>query len=129
VLLPAIVLGGGIRAVYKMPAPAQWLSYAVPSRWAFEANVVNEAQGHPCGQLAGMDWNSCAPGKGQGVDAATGQLPEAVIEANGENVPAPLAKGQSSLRHSFWQSLGVLVGMTVVLLGTVLGFLKMRDIH
>ena len=129
VLLPVIVLGGGIRAVYKMPVPAQLLSYAVPSRWAFEANVVNEAQGRPCGQLSGMDWNSCPPGKGQGVDAATGQLPEAVIEANGEKVPAPLAKGQKSLRHSFWQSLGVLAGMTAVLLGAVLGFLRMRDIH
>ena len=49
VLLPVIVLGGGIRAIYKMPTPAQWLSYAAPSRWAFEANVVNEAKGHPCG--------------------------------------------------------------------------------
>ena len=57
------------------------------------------------------------------------QLPEAVIEANGEKLPAPLAKGQKSLRHSFWQSLGALGAMMAVLLGTVLGFLRMRDIH
>ncbi len=102
VLLPVIVLGGGIRAIYKMPAPAQWLSYAVPSRWAFEANVVNEAQGHPCGQLLGTNWDSCAAGKGR-VDVATGQLPEAVSErewreavpkpsANGGEKPAPLVR-------------------------------------
>ena len=110
--------------------PAQWLSYAAPSRWAFEANVVNEAQGHPCGLTARASTGTpVLPARVKAWMQRRFSLPEAVIEANGEKVPAPLAKGQKSLRHSFWQSLGVLAGMTAVLLGAVLGFLRMRDIH
>jgi ABC-type multidrug transport system ATPase subunit/ABC-type multidrug transport system permease subunit len=128
VLLPIIALGGGIRAVYKMPQPAQWLSYAVPSRWAFEASVINEAQGHPCGYLLGPRWNSCPPGKGKGVDAATAQVPEAVSGPDGEKHPAPPSDGKS-LRYSFPESMAALGGMLVTLLTAVLGFLKMRDVH
>jgi ABC-type multidrug transport system ATPase subunit/ABC-type multidrug transport system permease subunit len=128
VLLPVIALGGGIRAVYKMPEPAQWLSYAVPSRWAFEANMVNEAKGHVCGYLPGAKpWDSC-PSGGRGIDAAVAQVPEAVTGPEGDKHPAPLAAGGKSLRYSFQQSLGALGGMLVVLLGAVLGFLRMRDI-
>jgi hypothetical protein len=62
------------------------------------------------------------------VDAATVQLPEAVKGAEGEKQPAALGKGKT-LRHTFGQSIGALGAMLVILLGTVLGFLKMRDIH
>ena len=128
VLLPVIALGGGIRAVYKMPEPAQWLSYAVPSRWAFESNMINEAQGHVCGYLPGaVRWDACPPANGKGVDAATGQVPEAVAGPEGEKHPAP-PKG-TSLRYSFSESMAALGGMLFILLGTVLAFLKMRDIH
>ncbi len=128
VLLPVIVLGGGIRATYKMPAPAQWISYAAPSRWAFESNLINEAKGHVCGYLPGpARWDSC-PGGGKGVDAATAQVPEAVDGPEGDKHPAPPPRGQS-LRYSFLQSIGALGGMLVVFLGSVLTFLKMRDLH
>ena len=43
VLLPIIALGGGMRPVYLMPKPGQVLSYIIPSRWAFEANLLHEA--------------------------------------------------------------------------------------
>src|SRR5271154_211454 len=46
VLLPVITLGGGIRAIYKMPVPARLMSYVAPSRWAFERNLVDEAKDH-----------------------------------------------------------------------------------
>ena len=128
VLLPVIALGGGIRAVYKMPEPAKWLSYAVPSRWAFEANMVNEAKGHVCGYLPGTKpWDSC-PAGGRGVDAATAQVPEAVTGPTGDKHPAPLPAGGKSLRYSFAETMAALSGMLVTLLGAVLGFLKMRDI-
>jgi ABC-type multidrug transport system ATPase subunit/ABC-type multidrug transport system permease subunit len=129
VLLPIIALGGGIRAVYKMPEPAQWLSYAVPSRWAFEANVINEAKGHYCGYLPGpVRWDSCPLG-GRGVDAATAVVPEAVTTgSDGNKHPAPPQNSQS-LRYSFFESMAALGGMLVTLLGAVLGFLRMRDIH
>ena len=127
VLLPVIALGGGIRAIYKMPEPAQWLSYAVPSRWAFESNMVNEAKGHVCGYLPGAKpWDSC-PAGGRGVDAATAQVPEAVSGPDGDKHPAAPANGKT-LRYSFAESMAALGGMLVTLLGAVLGFLKMRDI-
>lgn len=128
VLLPVIALGGGIRSVYKMPEPAQYLSYAVPSRWAFEANVINEAKGHYCGYLPGpVRWDSCPLG-GKGVDAATAVVPEAVSGAEGDKHPAPPQNGKT-LRYSFAESMGALGGMLIALLTAVLGFLKMRDIH
>jgi len=43
VLLPIIALGGGMRPIYLMPNAGQLLSAVIPSRWAFEANLLNEA--------------------------------------------------------------------------------------
>jgi ABC-type cobalamin/Fe3+-siderophores transport system ATPase subunit/ABC-type multidrug transport system permease subunit len=114
VLLPVIALGGGIRAVHKMPEPARSLSYAVPSRWAFESTTITEAHGRPCGYFPGdRVADTCAGG---GVDAAYGQIPDSV-------------SGGPSRRFTFTQTVGALGGMLVLLLGAVLAFLKMRDIH
>lgn len=44
VLLPVIVLGGGLKQIYRMPTAMQWVSTVIPSRWAFEYNIVNEAE-------------------------------------------------------------------------------------
>jgi ABC-type multidrug transport system ATPase subunit/ABC-type multidrug transport system permease subunit len=44
VLLPIIALGGGMRPIYQMPKAGQILSLAIPSRWAFEANLLHEAE-------------------------------------------------------------------------------------
>jgi hypothetical protein len=127
VLLPVITLGGGIRAIYKMPIPARIMSYAAPSRWAFERNMIDEAKGHVCGYLPGpQKWDSC-PSGGKGVDAATLQVPEAITTVDDISQPAPLTQGKT-LRYSFGESLAVLGGMLIVLLGCVLGFLRMRDI-
>jgi ABC-type multidrug transport system ATPase subunit len=127
VLLPVITLGGGIRAIYKMPIPARLMSYVAPSRWAFERNMIDEAKGHVCGYLPGpQKWDSC-PSGGKGVDAATLQVPEAITTVDDISQPAPTTEGKT-LRYSFGESLAVLGGMLIVLLGGVLGFLRMRDI-
>jgi hypothetical protein len=126
-LLPVITLGGGIRAIYKMPAPARVMSYVAPSRWAFERNMIDEAKDHVCGYLPGPQrWDAC-PGGGKGVDAATLQVPEATSETNGIRQPAQLTKG-TSLRYTYAKSIGVLAAMLAILLGSVLLFLRMRDI-
>lgn len=127
VLLPVIALGGGIRAIYKIPEPARTLSAVVPSRWAVESNLLDEAAARPCGYLpSGGAWDACPQG-GRGVDVAAAQFPEAVA---GDEVrrPAP-RQGAATLRHSFGQSVGALGAMLVALLGSVLLFLKRRDIH
>ena len=60
VLLPVIVLGGGLKPIYRMPVPMQWVSTVIPSRWAFEYNLVNEAaHRNSCLELPGP----CEPPK------------------------------------------------------------------
>jgi hypothetical protein len=128
VLLPIITLGGGIRPIYKMPQPARSISYAVPSSWALESNLIDEARARPCGYLPGpVAWDDC-PGGGPGVDAATGQFPEAVAGPDDNRYPAP-APDAESRRHSFGQAMLALGSMLAILLASTLLFLKMRDIH
>lgn len=43
VLLPIIALGGGMRPIYLMPKAGQVLSAIIPSRWSYEANMLEEA--------------------------------------------------------------------------------------
>jgi ABC transport system ATP-binding/permease protein len=43
VLLPFILLGGGIKPVHEMPGLAQAIAALTPTRWAYEANLVQEA--------------------------------------------------------------------------------------
>src|SRR5271154_3335098 len=127
VLLPIIALGGGIRPVYKMPQITQWISYAVPSKWAYERNVIDEAKEHLCGYLPGLpQWDDCPKG-GHGVDAATMEIPKAVRTVDEQKEPTKLDHGKS-LRHSYGQAMAALCAMLVLLLGASLTFLKMRDI-
>jgi ABC-type multidrug transport system ATPase subunit/pSer/pThr/pTyr-binding forkhead associated (FHA) protein len=44
VLLPFILLGGGIKPVHEMPAAARMISAVTPTRWAYEANFLEEAR-------------------------------------------------------------------------------------
>ena len=44
VLLPIIALGGGMRPIYQMPIAGRIVSAVIPSRWAFEANLLQEAK-------------------------------------------------------------------------------------
>jgi hypothetical protein len=43
VLLPIIAMGGVMRPIYLMPKAGQMASALIPSRWAFEANLLHEA--------------------------------------------------------------------------------------
>ncbi|MGB8259958.1 MAG: ATP-binding cassette domain-containing protein, partial [Terracidiphilus sp.] len=53
VLLPVIALGGGMRPIYELPWIGRQVSVIIPSRWAFEANLLEEA--------AAEDWKLEAP--------------------------------------------------------------------
>ena len=41
-LLPVVALGGMMRPIYQIDAKYRWVTDAVPSRWAFEANMLLE---------------------------------------------------------------------------------------
>jgi len=42
VLLPIIALGGGLRPAYVLDSKIRWVTRAVPSQWALEANLLQE---------------------------------------------------------------------------------------
>lgn len=126
ILLPIIVLGGGIRPVYKMPQVAQWLGYVVPSKWAFERNMIDEAKEHVCGYLPGLPkWDDC-PSGGHGSDAATMEFPQSVSISDGQKEPAPLNQS-NPLRHSYLEAMAALFALLMLLLLLTFGFLKVRD--
>jgi ABC-type multidrug transport system ATPase subunit/pSer/pThr/pTyr-binding forkhead associated (FHA) protein len=56
VLLPMIVLGGGMQPISTMNGAAQAVSLAIPSRWGYEANVLAEARAQPV-----YSFNPCRP--------------------------------------------------------------------
>lgn len=79
VLLPLIALGGGMRPIYQMPRVGQLASYIIPSRWAFEANLLEEAHAPKWGGLKPVPDVTCTirtapPPLEQAAAAAPGQL-------------------------------------------------------
>ena len=58
-LLPVIALGGGMRPTYQMPRVGQALSLVIPSRWAFEANLLHEASAPEWGKPRALPDLTC----------------------------------------------------------------------
>lgn len=49
VVLPLVILGGSLLSLDELPAPATFMADTMPSRWAFEGLIVNEALSrHEC---------------------------------------------------------------------------------
>ncbi len=46
VLLPMVILGGTMKPVHKLPGSVKPISAIMPSRWAFEALLVQESEKH-----------------------------------------------------------------------------------
>lgn len=78
VLLPIIALGGGMRPVYQMPKAGQALSLIIPSRWAFEANLLHEAEATGWGKPRLLPDITCSlPDFNPGMPTATPANPGA----------------------------------------------------
>jgi len=56
VLLPMIVLGGGLQPIFTMNGASQAVSLAIPSRWGYEANLLAESRAQPS-----YSFNPCRP--------------------------------------------------------------------
>ena len=119
VLLPMIGLGGGIRAVYQMKE-ASFASNLVASRWAFEANLVREAEqrgehyhliGEPVGQATG--------------DIAEVNIPTYVKDGR----PSTRLQGGDPNRTGLARCLIALCAMFVLFVAGVLASLRYRDVH
>jgi hypothetical protein len=79
ILLPIIALGGGMRPVYQMPKIGQFISGAIPSRWAFEANLLDEA--------TAKKWKPKFPSPGT-IPQAPGGLPALGVNPAGQQAMA-----------------------------------------
>jgi hypothetical protein len=119
-----IALGGGMRPIYQLPKAGQIVSLGIASRWAFEADLVHEAEAAGWGRLRPFPDVTCtlgvvapalpgkpiagpaivgatAPGPPSSLsivsDAAEGSVPKYVItakNADGDEETCRAAKGQ-----------------------------------
>ena len=150
ILLPIIALGGGMRPIYQMPQLGQILSHAIPSRWAFEATLLQEAKAkmwkppvlspdamahaqplkppNPFSKPGSPDTMEPIP-----VDFAQHHIPSYVVtvkDSAGADVTRPAASTENQAivyRHRFRDSMAVLCGMFVLLIATVIFILRRRD--
>jgi hypothetical protein len=127
VLLPFILLAGGIKPVHEMPKAAQWIASICPTRWSYEAAFLTEADSRHSTFQNDLekklrDCQSAVGGCEARMASATGRrvnapAPAAPIRVD-KDVAAfafPLDKGRSSLRRSF-EVLAVSLGVCLVLL-------------
>jgi ABC-type multidrug transport system ATPase subunit/pSer/pThr/pTyr-binding forkhead associated (FHA) protein len=129
VLLPFILLGGGIKPVGEMPEAAQWIAAVTPTRWAYEANLLQEAETRKASftnelerQLRACQSGACAGGAARPsrtAAAAAPALPEAKVERDIAEQAFPASKRRSSLAFSL-QVLGTFfVVFTILILSTL----------
>ncbi len=152
VLLPIIALGGGMRPIYQMPQAGRMVSQVIPSRWAFEANLLQEAKAdewkpaipHPPAPPANSNLKSphgveAPPAPVAPPDVAQHSLPRYVIsnsDDKGEHLRAandneypdrnPAANARQ-YRHRYRDSMAVLGAMLILLVAAVLIILRKRD--
>jgi len=73
VLLPMIVLAGGMQPLFTMSGTTQALAFAIPSRWGYEANLLVENEAH-----APYAYNPCQAPMARALAAAEDQTRQAV---------------------------------------------------
>ena len=115
-LLCMILLGGGIKPLNTMPKVARVVANLSPSRWAYEANVVLEAETH-------------GPPK---FDAASNvKLPQSApsTDVAGIAFPTRATDGSEMQRTPVGICWGWLSAMFALLISSVLGRLRQKDIR
>ncbi len=100
ILLPIISLGGGIHPIKDMRSEVQWIAKAVPSRWAFEAVLITEAEA--------QERSPAVPGR-VNSDVAEERFPGA--------------------RNSVQRCVSVLAAMLILWLTSALSILKFRKLE
>lgn len=123
VLLPFILLGGGIKPVHEMPKAAQWIASVTPTRWAYEANLLEEAGSRHSSFKSELEEQllSCRntaaqcqariPGRGAAPPAPA----DVKTETDVAEAAFPLDSGRSTFSQSL-QVLGIFLGTLVILI-------------
>lgn len=126
VLLPFILLGGGIKPLHEMPQTAQWIAAVTPTRWGYEANLLEEAKSRNSTfrndlEQKLLDCQSAvtqcqtAAGRGSRTTQTTVPAKTAATESDIAAAAFPLSDGRSSLSHSL-QILGIFLGVFLILI-------------
>ena len=130
VLLPFILLGGGIKPVHEMPNLAQSIAAVTPTRWAYEANLLQEARQRSSTFTNALERKllecqqavaACQSAR-QPRGASGGEGPPARSVATERDVAAtvfPPTVGRSTLRFTF-QTLATQFAVAIILVLTAL---------
>lgn len=126
VLLPMIGLGGGLRPGFQMPKAALAISYVLPSRWAFEADLVREAESRTLS--SGAVEKFTIP-DGKSVDVTEGDLAEQHFPryVDGKLRTSEKDSSGQAHRHKYEHALMALSAMFLICITGVLVSLKSRD--
>jgi ABC-type multidrug transport system ATPase subunit/pSer/pThr/pTyr-binding forkhead associated (FHA) protein len=134
VLLPFILLGGGIKPLHEMPKTAQWIAAATPTRWAYEANLLQETKDRHSAftneaakkladcQAAMTQCRAASPPAGLGQQGQrVEKAPSILIETDIAQAAFPVSDGRSTFSRSI-QALGIFLGIFLILILSVLNF-------
>jgi ABC-type multidrug transport system ATPase subunit/pSer/pThr/pTyr-binding forkhead associated (FHA) protein/ABC-type multidrug transport system permease subunit len=132
ILLPMIALGGGLIPVAKL-GPIKPIAAVIPSRWAFEANLLLEAQyKHNCKIPARPADGSSKPSVCEPTDESDDKAAEEIFgsTAGKHDIAAKAFPGDDeNPRTPLGRSFAVLWSMIAVLISAVIGILRKRDIR
>jgi ABC-type multidrug transport system ATPase subunit len=153
ILLPIIALAGGLRPVYQLPAAGRVASAIIPSRWAVEANLLQEAKAKEWPSAPQLAQAAVTPASAQGsqpqtasalpvdctLDLAGHSFPICVVEAStgiGGRLRAVSASDPlhteapdsvQRIRHRYRDSLAILGLMLFLSVVAVIDRLRRRD--
>jgi ABC-type multidrug transport system ATPase subunit/pSer/pThr/pTyr-binding forkhead associated (FHA) protein/ABC-type multidrug transport system permease subunit len=138
VLLPFILLGGGMKPVHEMPSMARMIASITPTRWAYEANLLQEAgrrnstftnemkqQANDLEQKLSVcqsGLTACQAGRAGGRPPAQAQGASTTVptETDIAQVAFPTEKGRTGLARSY-QLLATFFAVFVLLILSTLG--------
>jgi ABC-type multidrug transport system ATPase subunit/pSer/pThr/pTyr-binding forkhead associated (FHA) protein len=134
ILLPIVALAGGMRPIYQMSRPTRLISAVIPSRWALEASMLQEAKAD--------EWKVALPppaitnSQDCPIDIAQHNFPSCVIKVNdeehrlvaaSEGALPPESSAPIQARHSYRESITFLGSTLVLLIAAVIDRLRRRD--
>ncbi len=139
VLLPFILLGGGIKPVHEMPTTARMIAAVTPTRWAYEVNLLQEAKERKstfkneleeklleCQNAVTQCQTASNPRAVAASTAAPAAAPATVaVQSDVAAAAFPIAEGRSSLARSF-QILGTFFAVFVILILSTLSLKSQR---
>jgi ABC-type multidrug transport system ATPase subunit/pSer/pThr/pTyr-binding forkhead associated (FHA) protein/ABC-type multidrug transport system permease subunit len=125
VLLPIIALAGGMRPIHELPEAGRLASMVMPSRWAFEANLLQEAK-------AG-DWKLETPSSpppplnSAGPLLQRNQLPATPVASSNPSADIAQHSFPEKDRHRYRDLMAILGLMLLLLVAAVIFTLRKRD--